>query len=87
MESVKKTLINTINQLPTEIFVGLMIFNQNVMLASFEGDQVEYVCFNGSENYTTAQQVYDIMGYNISKGMNVGKTFLNRHFVPLKTKI
>ena len=47
IESVKETLINSIEKLPDNIFVGLMMFNYNVMLANFEEAEVSYVCFSG----------------------------------------
>lgn len=48
MESIRNTLIKTIEKLPEDIFVGLITFNKNVMIANFESENLEYICLNGS---------------------------------------
>ena len=37
MDSIKETLSSTIQKMPGEIFVGLIYYNENVMMANFEG--------------------------------------------------
>ena len=63
-----------------------MIFNQNVMIANFEGKEVEYACFNGTENYANANQIFEILGFLGTKGINTTKAILDRYYVPLKSK-
>ena len=37
IEALKEILIETVKKLPQDIYVGLMLFNQNLLLANFEG--------------------------------------------------
>jgi hypothetical protein len=58
MEAIRETMVKTIRKLPEDLNVGMATFNKNVMLANFDGSEVEYVCLNGSENYPTALQIF-----------------------------
>lgn len=35
LNSIKEALIKSIRKMPTEIFVGLIYYNENVMMANF----------------------------------------------------
>jgi hypothetical protein len=52
MIGVKETLMKTIEKLPKNIFVGLIIFNKNVHIADFSGKSVQYVSLSGANNYS-----------------------------------
>lgn len=84
LNSVKETLITTIKKLPKDIFVGLMIFNENVLICNFEGPEVEYVCVNGSQSFPTMKDVAEALGSTLGNVANFHpKSLLNKFYVPI----
>lgn len=88
MHSIKETLITSIKKMPQEIFVGLIYYNENVMMANFEGDEVEYTCMCGTENYPTIKEIGEALG--TVQGHNINfhpKSLVNKYFVPLSKNL
>ena len=88
MAGLKETLIKTIKNLPQNIFVGLMIFNQNVHVADFSGQEVQYTCLSGNHNYSANNftDLYEILGLS-SKGdpRHFTKVVTSKYYVPIST--
>ena len=56
LEAVKEMLLQTIDNLPQNIYVGLLAFNRNVLLCDFEDEFPRFTCLRGSEGNALCMQ-------------------------------
>jgi hypothetical protein len=49
LAAIKEVLLEAVEKLPQNIFVGLLAFNRNVFLYDFEEEYAKFACLNGQE--------------------------------------